>query len=150
MTRFSATEVQKILAQEGYGEIKENNEPRPEPPPAKAMREKLERKAKGNKLAAEFEQVWRALGGPVLDTEVQFAVGRKWRMDYCHLASRTAIEIEGGVWSKGRHTRPQGFLNDCEKYNNAALLGYTVFRLATGMMDTKNVQPIIDYVKGNT
>lgn len=33
------------------------------------------------------------------------------------------------MWTRGRHTRPQGFLGDIEKYNSAALLGWRVFRV---------------------
>lgn len=41
---------------------------------------------------------------------------------------RIAVEVEGGVWSQGRHIRPAGFLGDIEKYNAATLLGWRVFR----------------------
>lgn len=39
----------------------------------------------------------------------------------------SALEVEGGVWTRGRHIRPQGFLDDVEKYNAAVLLGWRVF-----------------------
>ena len=39
-----------------------------------------------------------------------------------------AVEIEGLTSNGGRHQRMQGYQKDCEKYNEAALLGYTVFR----------------------
>ncbi len=98
-------------------------------------------------LAAQFEDLWRHLHGPVLDKEVRFHQVRKWRLDYCHIPTRTAIELEGGAYSKGRHTRGKGFVADCEKYNAAAALGYTVFRLATGMVTPKHVGQIIEYIR---
>ena len=97
-------------------------------------------------LAARFEQVWAALGGPELVQEYAFHPERQWRADYCHEATKTLIELEGGTWSGGRHTRGQGYRKDCEKYNAALVLRYSVFRLATGMVTVDNVQMIIDHV----
>jgi hypothetical protein len=39
-----------------------------------------------------------------------------------------ALEVEGGVFSRGRHVRPAGFIADCEKYNAAAIAGWRVVR----------------------
>jgi hypothetical protein len=39
-----------------------------------------------------------------------------------------ALEVEGGVWSQGRHTRPKGFLADMEKYNAMACAGILLLR----------------------
>lgn len=60
--------------------------------------------------------------------EYRFYKARKWRFDYALPLYKIAIEVEGGVWTQGRHTRPQGFLSDMQKYNTAALLGWRVFR----------------------
>ena len=98
-------------------------------------------------LAAQFEAMWRQLGGPVLDTEVRFHPDRRWRFDYCHLATRTAIELEGGAYSRGRHIRGAGFIEDCHKYNAAARLGYTVFRIATGMVQPDTLSEIIEHIQ---
>ena len=101
-------------------------------------------------LAAQFEAMWRHLGGPALDTEVRFHPSRMWRFDYCHLATRTAIELEGGAYSRGRHTRGAGFIEDCHKYNAAARLGYTVFRIATGMVQPDTLSEIIEHIQEHT
>ena len=41
---------------------------------------------------------------------------------------RLAVEIDGGTWNNGRHTRPAGYAEDCDKLNTAALMGWTVLR----------------------
>lgn len=61
--------------------------------------------------------------------EHRFHPKRMWRFDYAIPEHKIAIEVEGGVWTGGRHTRPQGFLGDIEKYNTATLMGWRVFRV---------------------
>lgn len=53
---------------------------------------------------------------------------RKWMFDFALPRLYIAIEIEGGVWTKGRHTTPSGFIGDMEKYNRATSLGWKVLR----------------------
>lgn len=60
--------------------------------------------------------------------EHKFHPTRKWRFDYAIPAHKIAIEVEGGVWTGGRHTSPKGFLNDMEKYNTATVMGWRVLR----------------------
>lgn len=63
---------------------------------------------------------------------------RKWRFDFCHIDLKIAIEIDGGVWTQGRHTRGSGFIKDMEKLNQAVLLGWKVLRYTpeqTGEME---------------
>lgn len=69
-------------------------------------------------------------GLPVPVKEFRFHPQRKWRFDFCwaHPALRFALEVEGAVWTHGRHTRGSGFVKDIEKYNEAALLGWSVLR----------------------
>lgn len=61
-------------------------------------------------------------------TEHRFHGARKWRFDYAWVAEKIALEVEGGIWTQGRHTRGAGFLADMEKYNAAVLLGWRVLR----------------------
>jgi hypothetical protein len=105
-------------------------------------------------LSILFERFWLEAGGSPLEKEFRFAPPRKWRADYVHMPSMTIIEIEGGVWTGGRHTRAQGFINDARKYNAARLLGFSVFRLPTGFT-FHDVEQIVGFTKergehGNT
>lgn len=107
----------------------------------------LQRKAQQEALRLDFKQLWRLLAGPDLDEEVRFHPQRRWRFDFCHTPTKTAVELEGGVWTGGRHTRGGGYQRDAEKYNAAQALGYTVFRLTTGQIDPEHVEPIIEHIK---
>ncbi len=100
-----------------------------------------------NALSAKFEHLWQSWGGPELTKEHRFHPHRRWRLDYYHAPTRTAVELEGGLFSGGRHTRAAGFLGDCEKYNAAAMMGITVLRLGTGQVDHQHVTEIIDWIR---
>lgn len=75
-----------------------------------------------------FTMLCRRDFGVEVVKEYLFHPTRKWRFDYAIPSHRIAIEVEGGVWTQGRHTRPKGFLGDMEKYNTATLMGWRVFR----------------------
>ncbi len=63
--------------------------------------------------------------------EYQFNPDRKWKADFHLIGTKILIEVEGGIWSNGRHTRGKGYLGDMEKYNSAQELGYSVYRYST-------------------
>lgn len=73
----------------------------------------------------------RALHLGCVEREVRFHAIRKWTFDFAIRKVHLACEIEGAVWTMGRHTRGSGFVADCVKYNNATALGWTVFRFPT-------------------
>lgn len=54
---------------------------------------------------------------------------RRWRFDWAWPEHKIAVEVEGGVWTGGRHTSGAGFVADMEKYNTAAVLGWRVLRV---------------------
>lgn len=63
---------------------------------------------------------------------------RRWRADFYFMTGEKVgdyehylIEIEGAVWSAGRHNRGKGFLADMEKYNTATMQGFKVLRFST-------------------
>lgn len=61
-------------------------------------------------------------------TEFYFHPKRRWRFDYACPELKIALEVEGGVWTGGRHTRGLGFLKDMEKYNTATTMGWRILR----------------------
>ncbi|WP_151817522.1 DUF559 domain-containing protein [Acinetobacter oleivorans] len=65
------------------------------------------------------------------EQEYKFHPKRKWRADFLITGKKILVEIEGGIWSGGRHTRAKGYLGDMEKYNEAAIMGFTVLRFST-------------------
>jgi hypothetical protein len=72
---------------------------------------------------------------PMPVEEYKFAEGRHWRFDFAYPKHKIAFECEGAIWTQGRHTRGSGFLQDCYKYNAAALLGWRVLRYTPEMID---------------
>lgn len=65
------------------------------------------------------------------EREYQFHPDRKWRSDFCIRPHWILVEIEGAVWTSGRHTRGSGFIKDLEKYNTCSVLGYRLLRFST-------------------
>ena len=109
----------------------------------------LKRLEHGN-LEREFLTRWRQLGGPELKREYKFHPRRRWKFDFVDLASRVAIEVEGGTWAGGRHTTGRGYSADCQKYNQATLLGWVVFRFTSDMLrddPAGHLGPVIELIK---
>lgn len=69
----------------------------------------------------------RQIGLPEPETELRFC-DRRWRFDLAWVNELVALEIEGGAWTGGRHTRAQGYKADLQKYNHAQLMGWLVLR----------------------
>lgn len=78
--------------------------------------------------SAMFVKAMRQLFDTECVMEYRFHTTRRWRFDYAIPKYKIAIEVEGGVWTGGRHTSSSGFLNDMEKYNTATSMGWSVLR----------------------
>ena len=75
--------------------------------------------------------------------EYRFHPSRKWRFDYAWPRHMLALEIEGGVWTQGRHTRGAGAVADMEKYSEAAIMGWRLLYVTP-----QQVQSVaIDYLR---
>lgn len=85
-------------------------------------------------LEKQFLTIWKqVIGSPLPEQEFRFHPTRKWRLDFAWPEQRVAVEIQGGVFTKGRggHTSGVGVQRDCEKGNAATLLKWRVLRFTT-------------------
>jgi hypothetical protein len=73
-----------------------------------------------------FDDLCRLAGLPVPVSEYRFAPPRRWRFDFAWPDQRVALEIQGGLFVQGRHTRGAALLKEHEKLNAAAALGWRV------------------------
>jgi hypothetical protein len=89
---------------------------------------------------------WKAYGLPEPVPEYRFHPKRKWRFDFAWVKEKIAVEIEGGIWTKGAHVRGKHFLSDMEKYNEAGRLGWRVFRFTPQQFKIGNVQSFLKEV----
>ncbi len=74
-------------------------------------------------LIPDIETIWKIAGLPRPQYEARFHSRRKWRIDYFWPEFRLAVEIQGGVFIKGRHVTGTGSVGDMEKFNHLTLCG---------------------------
>jgi uncharacterized protein (UPF0128 family) len=70
-------------------------------------------------------------GIPEPEYEFKFHATRKWRFDlawkrYTDGGKHLAVEVQGGIWSGGRHNRGAAMLKEWEKLNEAAAAGWRI------------------------
>lgn len=82
-----------------------------------------------------FEAACVAVGLPMPVAEYRFHPTRKWRFDWL-FDGWLAVEIVGGVWTNGHHSRGQSQIDDFEKQNHAMLLGYAVLQFTPQQMES--------------
>lgn len=90
-----------------------------------------------------FLSILASTGLPMPETEYRFHPSRKWRFDYAWPDQRIALEVEGGVWTQGRHTRGKGFLGDMDKYNEAAVDGWRILRCQPNALFSRSLLDLL-------
>ena len=73
-----------------------------------------------------FPWLCEAAGLPRPVAEYRFAPPRRWRIDWAFLDAKIALEVQGGLFSGGRHVRGAALLKEHEKLNALAIAGYRV------------------------
>jgi very-short-patch-repair endonuclease len=83
---------------------------------------------KADQLAWELKHANPLLSGFVC--EFKFHPKRQWRLDIAYVEQKLAIEVDGGLWTRGRHVRGAGVLEDNCKFAELAILGWRLIRVA--------------------
>jgi very-short-patch-repair endonuclease len=68
-------------------------------------------------------------GLPLPERQHKPIEGRKYAFDFAWPDQKLACEVDGGVWTGGRHSRGSGIETDAEKYSLAAARGWRILRV---------------------
>ena len=102
--------------------------------PAATELQRQQAKARREYLEATLAQQMDGYGIGYM-REFRFHDTRQWRIDFLIWpAPKIAVEVDGGTYTQGRHTRGAGYAEDCRKLNAAALAGYAVLRFDADMV----------------
>lgn len=102
----------------------------------------------GKSLATQFLDMLPE-GCPQPEVGFRFHPTRRWAFDYAWPDLMVAVEIQGGQWAHGRHSRGAGMAADYEKFNAAAILGWKVLLLCASLVKPEYVQQLISEVLDN-
>lgn len=80
---------------------------------------------------------FREMGIPTPELEYVFSPPRRWRWDFAWptimdelgppvVMGGVAMEVQGGIFIQGRHSRGAALIKEWEKLNRAAVLGWRV------------------------
>lgn len=83
---------------------------------------------------------------PTPTREYRFHPPRKWQIDFAWPQHKLAVEVEGGIYSGGRHNRLAGFLKDIEKYNQLSEDGWRLLRFASPHV-TQTPKDMVDQIR---
>jgi hypothetical protein len=115
-------------------------------PKTMAQRAKERKQSSWELSRGPFEAACAAAGLPKPKYEYQFHPERKWRFDI--LFRKVAVEIQGGLFCAGRHTRGAALLKEYEKLNEAQIMGYKVLLVSTKQMDSLEVLNLVKRALG--
>lgn len=107
-------------------------------------------KAKSDEAATKFKLACKDRGIPLPVREFRFAAPeRDWEADFAWPEERVILEVEGGAWAGGRHTRGSGYLEDMTKYNAMTLRGYRLVRCTPQTLNAVETLDMIEKLVRN-
>jgi len=79
----------------------------------------------------EEELAWQmhVAGVPEPERQYRGIKGRRFAFDFAWPAEQICLEVMGGIWAGMKHTRGQGYTDDCVKANLAVLQGWLYLRV---------------------
>lgn len=117
-----------------------------------------------SKLEEDFLSTWQIIA-PDLALEREFSDIEAWesdfqkryakskrskryRADFAHLQAKVIVEIQGGVFNRGRHVQGSGYARDARKFNLAQFSDWQVFLLVTDTAtDDKILRQIAEHIR---
>lgn len=107
--------------------------------PAVRTKERVQRTSESELAAIAFKRILaeNKIAQPI--DEYRFDAERQWRFDYAWPESKVALEVDGGIWIRGKHTRGSGWLKDTEKLNAAATQGWRMLRCTPQQLATPDM-----------
>jgi len=145
MSRLSVSDLpfkfqNQIAAQMGHAAVYPSVKVAPAyPAPLRKKRGPMNSAALTLRALQFFED--RGLPAPVL--EHRFDSIRKWRFDIAYPKFKTAVEIEGGLFVNGGHSRGAGRIKDMEKFNAATVQGWSVLHVQPKELCTESTVEMI-------
>jgi hypothetical protein len=94
--------------------------------PASLELHRARRVARSTQLQAAVCMHLRALRFPVPVAEFRFHHTRLWRLDLAWPSVKVGMEIDGGLYTSGKHARGAGIEADHEKRNAATAAGWAL------------------------
>lgn len=88
----------------------------------------------GSGLELDLLSQLRVAGVPEPVKQAKLHPTRNWRFDFAWPALRVIVEVQGGTWTGGAHTRGAGYERDRRKSAEMQLLGWLVLEFTAGMV----------------
>lgn len=91
---------------------------------------------------------WFAEHGLCAWPEWKFKSDRRWRFDFA-FENKVALEVQGGLFTNGRHSRGAALLKEHEKLNAAACAGWRVlYVIPDNLCTTETITMIKSAIAG--
>ena len=90
-----------------------------------------------------FQQM-QFVGLPEPEREYRFAPPRRFRADFAYPEKKILVEVQGGIYTRGAHSRGTGLERDYEKINLAQLNGFMVFQFSRKMIESGEAITVLE------
>ena len=84
------------------------------------------------------------VGLPTPEREYRFAPPRRYRADFAYPEQKILVEVQGGIYTRGAHSRGTGLERDYEKINLAQLNGFMVFQFSRKMIESGEAITVLE------